>query len=983
MDLGVNTTGEIKKKSFTLNPKPLGRDGLILRVHHTDSHSQRLRFLYTCFNDAGNLLASSDNHGNLFFINIASCKFWGLPVVDSCTLLAFSPFKSCDILIGQKSNEIRIVNFENGLITAKLIGHASPPTNISFSSCIQCLTSSKTEAVIWNLEDNTKLKILTLEEGSYLSYVSFLPNSNQIIGCYTDNLINVWAIGSFEVLRIIPPTTWRNIKLKHFTWSCDGSIMALSGIDPCVAIYSLKAWKVLKFVNLPEYIKTIRFLKFISYNQSTNPILVILSGQGVLLFFDLLENTIISELKTQNEIVKLDHSDRNIFLGCLLCTGEIEIYDIRTYVDKPSRVVALTKNKLKIRLNQKVHPKKVIELKEEVEEMLNIDKLRSILKEYGEYPENYRTMIWEQLLQLPHNKAVYDALIKYQRRNAFENLDREYPIENRSFKSLRCLLNNLVTWCGFFSHVHYLPVFVYPFVRVFQNKPIVCFEAVATILLNWCQYWFEYFPLPPINILAIIESMLLEWDPQLLRHINDYGITSKQYAWPLLECAFSEVLTTQSWYVFWDHILTNEPAFLICTVIGYNIMHRNALFNLKETKEIENFYHKQNPLNMKKFLSKCYKIMDKTNPTIHPRKYLNMFTNIEKDVYPVFQGYPKVLIENESQKLSDLKNQLQNIDLEEAKLLLDKKKQIDKMLDGDLENIEKKRLYEMKKACNEKLQDQQIKAKQHLQRLTKLRKKFDEHQAKILNYSRNDLIRKKLLVTDMMCNEIETNSKADEYLAEKAETMLLRHYSELMRHKMQIEALLHEESSSIDEPQLHETIRREHKKILREVKKISQSPDAENRIRQYNIVSSLLAIDDLIRKVESALAKELSSEYLDLTKSESCLKNIQLRTETEELEAEVSNLLNALSKSRIDESRSKISTGATTNTQSSELLRICRNYPWNTSRIESVSSSESYPPSENISKKESENPKMIRNIKRFRRRVAKKSVRFAGSKKIK
>lgn len=121
-------------------------------------------------------------------------------------------------------------------------------------------------------------------------------------------------------------------------------------------------------------------------------------------------------------------------------------------------------------------------------EMLNIDKLRCILKEYGEYPESYRTMIWEQLLHLPHNKSVYDAIIKYQTHNAFENLDKDYPIENRSFKSLRCLLNNLVAWCGFFSNVYYLPVFVYPFVKVFQNKPIVCFEAVATILCKYYHY---------------------------------------------------------------------------------------------------------------------------------------------------------------------------------------------------------------------------------------------------------------------------------------------------------------------------------------------------------------------------------------------------------------------------------------------------------------------------------------------------------------
>ncbi|XP_045475466.1 TBC1 domain family member 31 [Harmonia axyridis] len=992
MDLRVKSTGEIRKKSFTLNPRPL--DGLILRIHHTDTESQKLRFLHTCFNDEGNILASSDNNGNLFFINITSRKFWGLPVVNSCTLLQFSSFKTCEILIGQRSNEIFIVNSENGVITAKLFGHASPPNNISFSSCVYCLTSSKTEAIIWNLQDNSKLKILALEEGSLLSYVSFLPNSNHIIGCYTDNLINVWEIGSFKVLRAIPATTWRNINIKNFTLSYDGSFMALSGNDPCIAIYSLKAWKVLKFVNMPEYVKTIRFLKFISYKKSTNPILGILSGHGVLSFFDLLEDIIISELKTQNEILKVDHSGPNLFLGCLISTGEIEIYDLSMFVEKPAKVTALTKKKMKLKLHQKIPPNKVVEFKDELEEMLNIDKLRLILKEYGEYPENYRMMIWEQLLQLPYNKTVYDAIIKYQAHKAFENLDKEYPMENRSFKSLRCLLNNLVTWCGFFSHVYYLPVFVYPFVKVFQNKPMVCFEAVATILLNWCQYWFEYFPLPPINILAIIENMLLEWDPELLRHINNHGITSKQYAWSLLESAFSEVLTSQSWFIFWDHILTNEPSFLICTVIGYNIIQRNILLNLKDTKEIENFYHKQNPLDMKKFLAKCYKIKEKTKPDIHPHKYLNMFTNLEKGVYPVFHGYPKVIIENETQKLSDLKNELRNIEVEEARLLLDKKKQIDKMLDSDIETIEKNRLYEMKKACNEKLQNQQIRAKHHLQRLTQLRKKFDQHQAKILEYSKNDVIRKKLLATDMMYSEIETNSKTDEYLAEKAEAMLLRHYSELIKHKMQIEALLKEDSSSIDEPQLHETIRKEHRKILKEIKKISQSPDANERIRQYNVVSSLLAMDDLIRKVETALAKELSSEYLDLSKSESCIKNMQLQTETEELEAEVSNLLNALSKSRIDESNSKISTQATTNTQSAALMGVSEqnrdseneyiNYPLISSRNQLVASvsNESYPPSSKVSKNEAQKPK-TKKFRRWKKKIPNKSVRFANTKKFK
>lgn len=120
---------------------------------------------------------------------------------------------------------------------------------------------------------------------------------------------------------------------------------------------------------------------------------------------------------------------------------------------------------------------------------------------------------------------------------------------------------------------------------------------------------------------------------------------------------------------------------------------------------------------------------------------------------------------------------------------------------------------------------------------------------------------------------------------------------------------------------------------------------------------------------------------------------MQLQTETEELEAEVSNLLNALSKSRIDESKSKIYSATTTNTQSAALMREskqimgdfedkCRNYPLN-SRVESIStsSSGSYPPSTNISKYV--NPKMSRKYKRVKKRLPNKSVRFAGTKKTK
>jgi hypothetical protein len=47
----------------------------------------------------------------------------------------------------------------------------------------------------------------------------------------------------------------------------------------------------------------------------------------------------------------------------------------------------------------------------------------------------------------------------------------------------------------------FLPRFAFPFVKLFGAKAESAFEAVATLLLNWCSGWFELFPNPPLPLL--------------------------------------------------------------------------------------------------------------------------------------------------------------------------------------------------------------------------------------------------------------------------------------------------------------------------------------------------------------------------------------------------------------------------------------------------------------------------------------------------
>ena len=65
----------------------------------------------------------------------------------------------------------------------------------------------------------------------------------------------------------------------------------------------------------------------------------------------------------------------------------------------------------------------------------------------------------------------------------YVDLEKTYPIENKVLlKNLKKLLGNLVVWCPFFEIVDYMPLLVFPFVKVFRNEPITCFEAVCTII---------------------------------------------------------------------------------------------------------------------------------------------------------------------------------------------------------------------------------------------------------------------------------------------------------------------------------------------------------------------------------------------------------------------------------------------------------------------------------------------------------------------
>uniref|UniRef100_A0A8C3JTH1 TBC1 domain family member 31 n=1 Tax=Calidris pygmaea TaxID=425635 RepID=A0A8C3JTH1_9CHAR len=219
---------------------------------------------------------------------------------------------------------------------------------------------------------------------------------------------------------------------------------------------------------------------------------------------------------------------------------------------------------------------------------LNKKRLRALLKGFGEYPAKYRMFVWRSLLQLPENYLAFSSLIDKGTHSAFVNIQNEYPIKSQKLlRVLQRTLSALAHWSAIFAETPYIPLLAFPFVKLFQNNQLICFEVVATVVVNLCQHWFEYFPNPPVNVLSMMENVLAHHDKELLQHLIKHNVTAQVYAWPLLETLFSEVLTREEWLKVFDNIFSNHPSYFLMIVVSYIICSRAPLLHCDQKADFE------------------------------------------------------------------------------------------------------------------------------------------------------------------------------------------------------------------------------------------------------------------------------------------------------------------------------------------------------------------------------------------------------------
>ena len=114
----------------------------------------------------------------------------------------------------------------------------------------------------------------------------------------------------------------------------------------------------------------------------------------------------------------------------------------------------------------------------------NLPKLRRLLKQYGQFPDKYRTLTWKYLLKLPLNKEAFQGLLSRGVHPAFKDLHKRFPVASyRLYNKLVRIMSALGHWSPVFLDVSYLPQIVFPFLKVIPNDDLFVFELIVSIIV--------------------------------------------------------------------------------------------------------------------------------------------------------------------------------------------------------------------------------------------------------------------------------------------------------------------------------------------------------------------------------------------------------------------------------------------------------------------------------------------------------------------
>ena len=681
VDFGEKCHGRLGHQSLV----PTKDDSALLLIKHSshDQSSQRVRhtrFLHAAIDPSGELFALGNHTGELYLCDMRKRRYSLITkLTAACTCLAFSLQSSDELLVALANYDLCLYNVKEKKLIGVMKGHSSAIKSLSIhGSGRYALTASTDTTILWDIHLLEKKRTLKGAQQVGVQQVAFLPSSNCIISCFKDDSIFVWDCATMKCLYQLLRPPGKAPSYKCLACSHDCRFLVAGGRTRFLHMWSIDSRQITQIIELPEKVKEIKQMTFVNKKASSSEkhILATLAQDGIVRFVDIDNCKLLAQTNgLEEQIFNMTLSRNSDYMICVLDHGDVVVFSLShllaKYLRKTEAIVRKVEE-ISLKKSPKVYPKH----KTQDHETPSIDrkKLMKILHGFGEFPAKYRLFIWRNILQLPENHLAFSVLVDKGTHPSYSSLHKQYPIKSRRLlRAMQRVLSALGFWSPIFAEAGWLPMLVFPFIKMFPNNQIIAFEIAATILLNWCQKWFEYFPHPPLSVLAMIETLLAHHDAALLEHLVKCDVTAQTYVWPLLQTLFSEVLTKNEWQIVMDNILANHPSFLLFCVLSYLINARQALLGTVEIEDFKFFFHHKNSIDVTTVIKEAYRLSTSTPSTVDPKLIFEDFLPLARDQYPVFEKYPRFVVDYLSEERERIRQE--EIDLLKKKNLLHQQKQ--------------------------------------------------------------------------------------------------------------------------------------------------------------------------------------------------------------------------------------------------------------------------------------------------------------------
>ena len=93
---------------------------------------------------------------------------------------------------------------------------------------------------------------------------------------------------------------------------------------------------------------------------------------------------------------------------------------------------------------------------------------------------------------------------------------------------------------------------------------------------------------------------------------------------------------------------------------SYCINNRSALLRVVELDDFKYFFHHRNPISVQTILNEAYRLSEITPVDIDPKRMIESFQPLTRGTYPVFNKYPKFIVDYQIQEKEKLRQEEMN-----------------------------------------------------------------------------------------------------------------------------------------------------------------------------------------------------------------------------------------------------------------------------------------------------------------------------------